>query len=244
MAAQHVSRAEPHRAAAPATAAGLDPIDTLPARALRRFAGAALAAVVHSCARLDTSSLPGGRLPADLGPRPLLVTNHRSPLDYCVVVTVCRADGRRPAMFAREDFFTPAPMRLLLRSLALIPAATGRGAPDGLRRAGGLLDEGRVVAIAAEGRLVHAAERADGVGRFRAGTGRLAADGADVTVLAITGADDAWPPGRRAPRLRLRRRPTITVRALRVPSDPEQSATQAGASVRAAMVRLVGSDLA
>lgn len=232
----------PARPTAPST--DLDPIDALPARVLRRFVGAVIAAGVHGCARLDLSQLPPDLLTDGLGPRPLLVTNHRSPLDYCVVVTVCRTDGRWPAMFAREDFFARAPGRVLLRALALIPAQTGRGAPDGLRRAGRLLDQGRVVAIAAEGRLVHPVDRPDGVGRFRAGTGRLAADGADVTVLTITGADDAWPPGRSAPRLRLRRRPTITVRALRVPSDPEQSATQAGATVRAAMVTLVGSDLA
>ncbi|MCG2802142.1 MAG: 1-acyl-sn-glycerol-3-phosphate acyltransferase [Cellulomonas sp.] len=218
----------------------LDPIDAFPARALRRFAGAVLATGVHACARLDVSQLPDGLVTDGLGRRPLLVTNHRSPLDYCVVVTVCRSGGRWPAMFAREDFFARTPTRLLLRSLALIPAATGRGAPDGLRRAGRLLDQGRVVAIAAEGRLVHAAERPDGLGPLRGGTGRLATQGADVTVLTIVGADDAWPPGRSTPRLRWRHRPTITVRAERMFFDPTATPAQASADVRATMVELVG----
>lgn len=234
----HVPRAE--TVTAPAPSADLDPIDTLPARALRRFAGAVIAAGVHACARLDASQLPDGLVAGGLGHRPLLVTNHRSPLDYCVVVTVCRTGGRWPAMFAREDFFARAPSRLLLRSLALIPAATGRGAPSGLRRAGRLLDQGRVVAIAAEGRLVHAAERPDGVGQLRGGTGRLAAEGADVTVLSITGADEAWPPGRSTPRLRWRHRPTITVRAERMRFQGPPSPAEAGAAVRETMVELVG----
>ncbi|MBU4336215.1 MAG: 1-acyl-sn-glycerol-3-phosphate acyltransferase [Actinobacteria bacterium] len=235
-------QAETVSATPPAPSADLDPIDALPARALRRFAGAVIAAGVHACARLDASQLPDGLVADGLGRRPLLVTNHRSPLDYCVVVTVCRTGGRWPAMFAREDFFARAPSRLLLRALALIPAATGRGAPDGLRRANRLLDQGRVVAIAAEGRLVHAAERPDGVGRLRAGTGRLAAEGADVTVLTITGADAAWPPGRSAPRARWRHRPTITVRAERMSFEAAVSPTDAGAAVRTTMVELVGRD--
>ena len=214
-----------------------EPFDGWLAAGARRVTGVAFGLVVHALVRLDTSSLPSDLM---LGRRALLVTNHRSPLDYLVVVCLCCERGRWPAMFAREDFFAARPSRYLLRTLALIPAARGRSAPEGLRRAVRLLDRGQVVAIAAEGGLVHAADRPDGVGRFRGGAGRLAVDGADVTVMTITGADEAWPPRRRLPRVALPwRRPAAVVRVRRVAVDPRWSPAAAGAAIRAEMVDLV-----
>lgn len=107
------------------------------------------------------------------GPAGPLVTNHRSPLDYLVVVSVCRRCGWRPAMSA--------------------------------------------------------------------GAGRLMFEAADTTVLTIVGADEAWPPGLRPPRLRLPwRRPVVTVRARRVPSGSGGSSSQVTSAIRATMVDLVG----
>jgi 1-acyl-sn-glycerol-3-phosphate acyltransferase len=194
--------------------------------------GLILGALVH----LDTRRVPQAAL---RGPA-LVVTNHRSPLDYLIVVRVCRACGQWPAMFAREDFFDPTASRYLLRLLGLIPASRGRNAPEGLRRATRLLDQGRLVAIAAEGGLVRPEDRASGVGPFRGGTGRLAAGGAEVVVLTITGADEAWPPGRRLPRAAPPwRRPTVVANAKRVPIDPDWSPVDASTAIRTTMVDLV-----
>lgn len=219
---------------------GLDPFEG-PAATLARHAAAVVITTGLRClARLDTSDLPPR---PDFGRRPLLVTNHRSPLDYGAVVATCWSGRRWPSMFAREDFFHPRLARLALRTLALIPASRGRNAPEGLRRAMRLMDDGRVVAIAAEGGLVRSADRLDGVGRFRGGAGRLAQHGADVTVLTITGADAVWPPGARLPRFAAPwNRPTITVRACRVGIDPDWAASRTTAAIRAVMVDLVNHD--
>jgi 1-acyl-sn-glycerol-3-phosphate acyltransferase len=217
----------------------LDPLDSRAARLARRVAGAVITGGVHALARLDTSDLPGGRLPDDLGRRPLLVTNHRSSLDWCVVVALCHATGRWPSMFAREQFFDRPLRRRVLRLLALVPASRGRGAPAGLRRAERVLDSGSVLAIAAEGRLVRPEERPDGVGALRGGAGRLAVAGADVTVLTITGAEDVWPVGRSRPLLH-RRRPRVVVRARALPVRPDERPSEVGARMRGCMLDLIG----
>ncbi len=218
----------------------LDPFEG-PAVAVARHAAAVVIASGLRClARLDISDLP---LPPDVGRRPLLVTNHRSPLDYCAVVASCWSVRRWPSMFARDDFFHPPLARFALRTLGLIPASRGREASDGLRRAMRLLDDGRIVAIAAEGGLVRPEDRPDGVGRIRGGAGRLAQHGADVTVLTITGADAIWHPGARLPRFAAPwNRPTITIRACRLDIDPTWAASQTNAAIRAAMVDLVVHD--
>lgn len=88
---------------------------------------------------------------------------------------------------------------------------------------------------------MHASERPDGVGSFRAGAGRLTLEGADATVLTIVGADEVWPPGRSLPRLRPPwRRPVVRVRARRVERGSCGSSSQATAVLRATMVDLVG----
>lgn len=217
---------------------GLDPFDGAAVRALRWTAGLLISGCVGALVRIEDSGVPDG-LPG--GARPLLVTNHRSPLDYFIVVAVCRSRGYWPAMFAREDFFYRRTSRYALRSLALIPAARGRGVGEGLIRAGRMLDQGQVVAIAAEGGLIRAQDTPDGVGRLRSGAGRLADAGADVTVLTILGAEAAWAPGSARPRLRMPwRRPQVTVRARSLPPLARISPREATRAIRVAMVELAG----
>lgn len=215
----------------------LAPLTSAPARLLRKVAGIAISAGVRCMVRVDASAVADA---LNLGRHPLLVTNHRSPLDYFVLVAVCRARGLWPTMFAREDFFGHPLARWVLRALALIPASRGRGAREALSRATRLLESGQLLAIAAEGRLVLPEDRPDGVGRLRGGAGRLAQAGADLTVVTITGATRAWPPGRRVPRFALPwRRPVVTVRARRLRTGG-LAAGRVNATVRAAMVELVG----
>lgn len=214
----------------------LAPLTGTPARLVRGVAGLVITAGLRCLVRLDDSGVPHDLA---VGRRPLLVTNHRSPLDYFIVVAACRARGVWPSMFAREDFFDRPLARWVLRALALIPASRGRRAPRALERAGRLLESGQVVVIAAEGRLVPAEDRPDGVGPVRGGTGRLAEAGADLTVLTIAGASRAWAPGQRGPHLPLPwRRPVVTLRARRLGAGP-MPAGQATAAARTTMVDLL-----
>lgn len=214
----------------------LAPLTGTAARLLRGVAGLVITAGLRCLVRFDHSGVPQDLA---VGRRPLLVTNHRSPLDYFVVVAACRTRGVWPSMFAREDFFDRPLSRWALRALALIPASRGRRAPRALERASRLLESGQVVVIAAEGRLVPAEDRPDGVGTVRGGTGRLAEAGADLTVVTIAGASRAWPPGQRGPHLPLPwRRPVVTLRARHLGAGP-MPADQATVAARATMVELL-----
>ena len=214
----------------------VDPLEGLVARVLRGGAGVLIALAVRGVARLDTSGLEEC---GDLGRGPLIVINHRSPLDPLVVATLCRRRGVWPHTFAREDFFDKPVNRTVLRVLRAIPALRGRAAPGGLRRAERLLAHGRIVVIAAEGRIVPVHERPDGVGELRGGAARLARRTSEVVVLTLTGTDDVWPVERTLPRWNAWHRPTVTVRARRVPVDPGARVRVITTALRATMSELI-----
>jgi 1-acyl-sn-glycerol-3-phosphate acyltransferase len=125
----------------------------------------------------------------------LVVCNHQSPLDPPFVGMGCR---RRMNYLARDTLFRFAPFRWLIRSLDAIPIDREglglAGIKESLRR----LKRGEMVLIFPEGTRTRDGE----IARFRSGFTVLAArSGAYILPVAIEGAFDAWPRGRKLPRL-------------------------------------------
>lgn len=158
----------------------------------------------------------------------LVVLNHRSPIDFPVAAVACRRWRLSPAALSRADFFDRPIAGPGLRLLGAIPAGVRHSPAATLEAAGEVLRAGGAVAIAPEGRIVTDAQRPDGLGRFKPGVGVLISGlHPHILLVALTGTDAAWPPGRRRlPALRLpwnRPSVTITMRWLDVPEDATPS---------------------
>ena len=134
------------------------------------------------------------RLPAS-GPA-IVVAEHRSWLDPPCVGAACR----RPVRFLiMERVFRKRWARWFYLRMGGIPVGSGGGRVRGLsslRVALRRLDEGQVVGVFPEGRVIAAGER----GEYRDGAALLAVrSGAPVIPIGIGGTARAWPRGRKWP---------------------------------------------
>lgn len=126
----------------------------------------------------------------------LLVANHQSYLDPPLIGVWL---GRRFHSMAREGLFESRALSWVIRALGAFPVREG-GRPDleAVRRAVALLEAGEIVLIFPEGtRTVEG-----GIGEFKPGVALLLKRAAcPVVPVAIGGAYEAWPRGRKAPRI-------------------------------------------
>ncbi len=125
----------------------------------------------------------------------LVVSNHQSHLDPPLVGLACM---RRMNFLARASLFGFAPFRWLINSLDAIPIDREGIGFGGIKTSLRRLKRGEMVAIFPEG-----TRTPDGqIGPFRPGFTTLAVRSrAAILPVAIEGAYDAWPRGRRFPRL-------------------------------------------
>jgi 1-acyl-sn-glycerol-3-phosphate acyltransferase len=155
----------------------------------------------------------------------IIAANHRSMLDMFVGLITFSKWKLYPHMLVRGDLCHLPIIGWLLRKLGAIPAGRGHSS---VRHAKSLLNQGRVLVLTPEGRIVSQEERIRGVGELKPGIGYLsAAHGTPILLVAVTNTDSCWPLGARFPRFRLspRRRPVIRISA-------EMMAVEAGADIR------------
>jgi 1-acyl-sn-glycerol-3-phosphate acyltransferase len=127
----------------------------------------------------------------------VFVANHQSHFDP-VLVGIAGID-RPSAYLARASLFAFRPFAMLIRLMHAIPIDRDRGSPDAMREAIDVLRAGRCVTMFPEGTRT----RSGAVGAFRPGMVLVARrGGASILPVAIEGAHDVWPSGRRGPRLR------------------------------------------
>ena len=138
--------------------------------------------------------------------------NHRSMFDIVVGFRLFWNYRASMHIVVAKRYFEHWLMGRLLRAGGCIPMESGRAALGGVKACLEALERGESVVIMPEGRVMPPEERPDGVGPPGAGIGILAARSpAPLALCAITGTDEVWPLGRRFPRLRLGRRPTVRV---------------------------------
>jgi len=126
----------------------------------------------------------------------LIVANHQSYIDPPLVGAWL---PRQFHSLAREGLFRSRRLAWLIRGLNAIPVHEG-GEPDAaaLRRAVELLRDGRIVLVFPEGTRTETGA----VGVFQRGvTLLIKRAGTPVLPVAVAGAFEAWPRGRRRPRL-------------------------------------------
>lgn len=124
----------------------------------------------------------------------LVVCNHQSVLDPPIVGMGC---PRQMNYLARESLFTFAPFRWLISSVNAIPIDRQGQRLSGIKAALERLKRGEMVLIFPEGTR----SRDGRIQPFRPGFCALAQrSGAAILPVAIEGAFQAWPPGRRWPR--------------------------------------------
>jgi 1-acyl-sn-glycerol-3-phosphate acyltransferase len=83
----------------------------------------------------------------------LLVANHVSYLDPCVLATVAHRAGRRIRFLALSDLFSKPGLGRLLRAGRMIPVHRGHGAEPMLRDARAALTAGEAVLVYPEGTI-------------------------------------------------------------------------------------------
>ncbi len=125
----------------------------------------------------------------------LYVSNHQSHFDPPIVGCLVGPFSS----LARATLFKPAPFAWLIRQLGAIPLHQDRNPASAMRAAVEELKSGGRVLVFPEG-----SRTLDGqVARFRPGMMvLLRRAGATVVPIAIEGAHEVWPRGRRLPRLR------------------------------------------
>lgn len=138
--------------------------------------------------------------------------NHRSMFDIVVGFRLFWNYRASMHIVVAKRYFDHWLMGRLLRAGGCIPMDFGRAALGGVKACLEALERGESVVLMPEGRVIPPEERPDGVGTPSAGIGILAArSAAPLALCAITGTDEVWPLGRRFPRLRVGRRPTVRV---------------------------------
>lgn len=126
----------------------------------------------------------------------IYVANHQSHFDPCIVGLVV---GDRPfSGVARATLFHSRVLRSIMRGIGVIAIKQGAGDAGALKVALQELAAGRCVMIFPEG-----TRTPDGaIGEFHAGVMVLIKrSGANVVPVALEGAFDIWPIGRRLPKL-------------------------------------------
>ena len=149
-----------------------------------------------------------------VGAPAIFAGNHRSLFDIVVGFRLFWNYRASVHIVVAQRYFDHWLMGRLLRAGGCIAMGTGRSALTGIKACLEALEQGETVVIMPEGRVIPPLERARGVGPPGAGIGVLAArTTVPLALCAITGTDEVWPLGRRAPRLRLgRARPVVRVR--------------------------------
>jgi 1-acyl-sn-glycerol-3-phosphate acyltransferase len=194
------------------------------------WCGLIVALFLHLFVNLDLAS-EGPGAPGSNGL--IMVCNHRSKLDLYIALAVFRRWKITPRMLVHTRYFERPGVGLLLRGIGAIPASqeTARAT---MRAAIDALATGECVALAPEGRVVHAVDRAGGISSLRRGAARFAVElGTPIFVVGLSKTDRAWPPGSRLPSIRLRKalRPTVKIEAVSL-------AVEQGAPVAAVMADL------
>ncbi|MFO0875635.1 MAG: lysophospholipid acyltransferase family protein [Phycisphaerales bacterium] len=126
----------------------------------------------------------------------IFVSNHQSFLDP--MINGAAVADRQLTPIARESLFRFRPFGWLIRSYGAIPIRDDSGDAGAMRAALSELAAGRCVLIYPEG-----SRSPDGsIGAFKRGVGLLIRRAKVAVVpMALDGASDVWPPGRRLPRL-------------------------------------------
>jgi 1-acyl-sn-glycerol-3-phosphate acyltransferase len=125
----------------------------------------------------------------------LIVSNHQSHFDPPLVGIGSR---RQMNYVARESLFSFPPFGWFLRSVGAIPIDRDGLGLSGIKESLKLLKRGEMVAIFPEGTRTKDGE----IGPFRAGFTTLAArSNACILPVAIEGAFQVWPKGKRFPGL-------------------------------------------
>ncbi len=150
----------------------------------------------------------------------LLVSNHQSMLDPVVIGMASR---RYLRYLARDSLFRNRYFSMLIRSVGAVPIDRDFG-KAGLQKTLELLEAGWAVLVFPEGERTRDGE----IEPFKAGISLLIKRvKAPIVPVAIAGAFDAWPRGRKLPRLAplfLRSSPATLAVSIGKPIDPDQFA--------------------
>jgi 1-acyl-sn-glycerol-3-phosphate acyltransferase len=148
----------------------------------------------------------------------LLVSNHQSMLDPLVIGMASR---RYLRYLARDTLFKNRFFAFLIRSVGAVPIDRDFG-KAGLQKTLELLDAEWAVLVFPEGERTHDGE----LEPFKAGVSLLIKRvKAPIVPVAIAGAYDAWPRGRKLPRLAplfLGSNPATLAVSVGKPLDPDQ----------------------
>lgn len=124
----------------------------------------------------------------------ILASNHQSYLDVLLLGAAC---PRRIRYVARSTLWAHPVLAWLITDWGAIPIDRDRPGKDTFRGLLEVAEAGEVLALFPEGGRTRSGE----VGTMRGGVGFLARRaGVPVVPVAIRGAWEAWPAGRRAPR--------------------------------------------
>jgi 1-acyl-sn-glycerol-3-phosphate acyltransferase len=125
----------------------------------------------------------------------VIVSNHPSYFDP---IFVGAALGRPVYFLAWSALFRAPLLGRIVRAFGAVPLDLDRPGPAAWRAALALLRRGEVVGIFPEGGRTIAPAL---MNPWKLGAARLACrSGAPIVPVAICGAEDVWPPGRRTPR--------------------------------------------
>jgi 1-acyl-sn-glycerol-3-phosphate acyltransferase len=152
-------------------------------------------------------------LPADT---PILIAvNHRSLIDSVIGFHSFNRWGMQPRFLVHQRYFAHPLLGPLLTSSGCVPAAGEASTLDLMRTIRTLFAERHPVLIMPEGRVVHPAERVDGLGPTMGGIAAIVRmTNPAVLAVGMTGTDEVWPSGARGPLIRLgRRRPLVMISA-------------------------------
>lgn len=143
--------------------------------------------------------------------RPTIVCgNHRSLFDVFCAAAFCASTNLGCRFLVQATFFESAIMGRWLRRIGCIPL-NAKTKDAAFAEAIASLDNGELIGIMPEGRLVPAHERDPQVGPARPGGSELAASaGAYLRPIAFHNTEKVWPRGK-WPRLQLRR-PHVTMK--------------------------------
>lgn len=142
----------------------------------------------------------------------VIVANHRSMGDAAIGMVVVHLFGHYPRVLVAREFVEDRWTRVLARAVGAIPVDRERGPNGALDPAVAALEAGAPIIVMPEGRL-HVDPDPDTTGPAKTGAARLAGrSGMPVVVAALSGTAEAWPPGRRLPRLNPFRRPVVLCR--------------------------------
>lgn len=142
----------------------------------------------------------------------VIVANHRSMGDAVAGLVILHRFGHYPRVLIAREWVEANWTGVLARAVGAIPVDRGGDPTRSLDPAVDALRAGAPILVMPEGRLWRDDDQ-NTTGPAKTGAARLAA-GAQVPVVAaaLAGTADAWPPGRRLPRLNPFRRSVVLVR--------------------------------